>query len=234
MKRTLLVTVSVASMSLLTACGGGGGGSSLPDECKKNSPLQITSPGLDALNGEFTPKDTTIFQAKIVPGAELFEATPEELAEIESQSIGTAYAVVVADFPVKENQIIGGFNSGVFPPEEGGTYLAFTLFPLDPTAWKVGDYLSWDATSSYLQDVGRSLGSNSTLYLSTSLDDSYYLGGPNDGTPGGIKVLAVDDENLCLEVDYSSALLSDSGEVFNVKGVISGKIEDYISGDIAG
>lgn len=233
MKRAALALTGIVGLSVLAACGGGGG-SSLPAECKKNAPLQITSPGLDALNGEFTPKDTTIFQAKIVPGAELFEATPEELEEIESQSIGTAYAVIVADFPVKENQILGGFNSGVFPPEEGGTYMAFTLFPLDVAAWKVGDYLSWDSRSSYLEGVGRSLGVNSTLYLSSSLDDSYFLGGPNDSTPGGIKVLAVDDKNLCLEVDYSSALLSSSGDVFNVKGVISGKIEDYISGDVAG
>lgn len=232
MKRTLLITISVASMSLLAACGGGGG-SSLPKECKKNSPLQISSPGLDALNGEFTPKDTTIFQAKIVPGAELFEATPEELTEIESQSIGTAFSVIVADFPVKENQIIGGFNSGVFNPEEGGTNMVLTLFPLEAGTWKVGDYLSWDARSPYLENVGRSMGVNVLLYLDTSLNDDYFLGGATEDYSGGVTVLAVDEKNLCVAIDYTTPVLSDSGDVFNVKGVISGKIEDYISGDVA-
>lgn len=232
MKRTLLITISVASMSLLAACGGGGG-SSLPEECKKNSPLQISSPGLDALNGEFTPKDTTIFQAKIVPGAELFEATPEELTEIESQSIGTAFSVIVADFPVKENQIIGGFNSGVFNPEEGGTNMVLTLFPLEAGTWKVGDYLSWDARSPYLENVGRSMGVNVLLYLDTSLNDDYFLGGATEDYSGGVTVLAVDEKNLCVAIDYTTPVLSDSGDVFNVKGVISGKIEDYISGDVA-
>lgn len=233
MKRTLTIVTTVASMSLLAACGGGGGGSSLPDECKKNSPLQITSPGLDALNGEFTPSDTTIFQAKIVPGAELFEATPEELEEIESQSIGTAFSVIVADFPIKENQIIGGFNSGVFNPEEGGTNMVLTLFPVEAGSWKVGDYLSWDARSPYLEGVGRSMGVNVLLYLDTTLDEDYFLGGATEDYSGGVTVLAVDEKNLCVAIDYTTPVLSNSDGVFNVKGVISGKIEDYISGDVA-
>jgi hypothetical protein len=237
MKRTLpLLTgiVGVVGLSFLSACGGGGG-SSLPAECKKNSPLQISSPGLPALDGEFTPTDTVIFPGKIVPGAEIFGKTPEELEALESEAIGTAFRVIVADFPIKENQIMGGFNSGVISPETGGTNLYFSVYPIRPGEMQVGDVIGATESSPYLADVSSSVGANLSMYVDTTLDENYFLGGATDQYAGGVTVLAFDEKNLCLSVDYTiPELSSDSGALFTVKGVISGSIEKYASGDIAG
>lgn len=234
MKRKLSLISGILGLSFLAACGGGGGGSSAPAECKTNAPLQITSPGLDALNGEFTPTDTVIYQGKIVPGVDLFGKTPEELKALEADSIGTAYRAIVADFPIIENQIMGGFNSGVFPPETGGTHLYFSFFPNEGDSWSAGDVLSVTSPSSYLSDIGSSGGANVSLYLGTTLDDSYLLGGVTSEYAGSATVLAVDDENLCLSIDYTIPVLgADGAEKFNVTGVINGKVESFIDGDLA-
>ena len=231
MKRTLLVTVSVASMSLLAACGGGGG-SSLPDECKTNSPLQITSPGYEAVEGEFTPTDTVIYQGKIVPGAKI-DFSSEKMKEIEAESIGTAFRVIVADFPIKENQILESFNSGVFEPEDGGTYLDISLFPNESGEWQVGDVIDVQNPAPYVDDLEWSLGESLSVYLGTTLTERLLFGGSESAFVGSATVLAVDEKNLCFSIDYTAPIYT-SEELFNVKGVISGKIEDYISGDIAG
>lgn len=234
MNRIAPIAAGILGLSLLAACGGGGGGSSLPDECKTNSPLQITSPGLDALTGEFTPTDTLIVPGKIVPGVDMFGKTPEELTALEADSIGTAYRAIVADFPIKENQIAGGFNSGVFEPETGGTHLYFSLFPNEGGTWTAGDVLSVTSPSPYLAEVASSGNANVSLYLGTTLADSYLLGGVTSDYSGSATVLAADDKNLCISIDYTIPVLgSDTTEKFNVTGVISGKIEEYVPGDLA-
>jgi hypothetical protein len=236
MKRSISLSLVVGTicLPLLTACGGGGGGSSLPAECKTNSPLQITSPGIDELNGEFTPTDTVIYQGKMVPGAELFGKTPEELKALEAESIGTAYRAIVADFPIKDAQIIGGFNSGVYLPEEGGTYFYLSLFPNESGTWTAGDVLSATSPDPYLTEVGSSLGAHISMSLQTQYVESYFLTVSTD-YEGSVTVLAADDKNLCLSIDYSAPVFGSNGaDIFNLSGVISGKVEDFIDGDLAG
>lgn len=63
----------------------------------------------------------------------------EELAAHESEAIGTALRVIVADFPIEENQILGGFNSRVFAPESGGTHLCVSIVYTIPVLGADGD-----------------------------------------------------------------------------------------------
>lgn len=230
----LSALVGTIGLSLLTACGGGGDGSSLPAECTTNSPLQISSPGIDELNGDFTPTDTVIFQGKMVPGAELFQKTPDELKALEADSIGTAYRAIVADFPIKDAQIIGGFNSGVILPEGSGTYFYLSLFPNESGTWTAGDVLSTTSPDPYLAEVGSSLGAHISMSLETQYVESYFLAVSTD-YEGSVTVLAADEKNLCLSIDYSAPVFGSNGaDIFNLSGVISGKVEDFIVGDIAG
>lgn len=234
MKRTLPLVPGVVGLALLAACGGGGDeASSLPAECTTNSPVQITSPGADELNGEFTPTDTLIIPGKIVPGVELFEKTDEELKALEADAIGTAYRAIIADFPIEDNQISEGFNSFVSLPESGGTYMYISLYPKQGGAWTTGDVLSATSPSPYLADVDSSLGAHISMSLESQYVESYFLTVSND-YEGSVTVLAADEKNLCLSIDYTAPVFgSDGTDLFNITGVISGKIEPFITGDLA-
>ena len=235
MKRTLPLISGILGLSLLAACGGGGdGGSSLPAEGKTNAPVQITSPGADGLNGEFTPTDTLIVPGKIVPGVELFGKTDDELKALEADAIGTAYRAIIADFPIADNQISQGFNSFVSLPESGGTYMYISLYPKEGGVWTAGDVLSATSPSPYLAEVDSSLGAHISMSLESQYADSYFLTVSTD-YEGSVTVLAADDKNLCLSIDYTAPVFGSNGaDLFNITGVISGKIESFITGDLAG
>lgn len=236
MKRSLTVITGFIGLSVVAACGGGGGdgGASLPAECSTNSPVQITSPGIDELNGEFTPTDTVIIPGKLVPGVDLFGKTDEELKALEADAIGTAYRAIIADFPIAEAQISGGFNSGVFLPEDGGTYFYLSLFPNESGTWTAGDVLSATSPAPYLAEVGSSLGAHISMSLESQYVESYFLTVSTD-YEGSVTVLAADEKNLCLSIDYTAPVFGSEGaDLFNITGVISGEIESFKPGDLAG
>lgn len=235
MNRSIPLISGIFGLCFLAACGGGGDGeSSLPAECTTNSPVQITSPGADGLNGEFTPTDTLIIPGKIVPGVELFGKSDDELKALEAEAIGTAYRAVIADFPIEDNQLLRGFNSFVSLPESGGTYMYISLFPKEGGEWTAGDVLSMTSPSPYLADVDSSLGAHISMSLESQYADGYFLTVSSD-YEGSVTVLAADDKNLCLSIDYTAPVFGSNGaDLFNITGVISGKLESFITGDLAG
>jgi hypothetical protein len=235
MKHPVTATIGIIGLCVIAACGGGGdGGSSLPAECSENAAVQITSPGIDGLNGEFSPTDTKIVPGKIVPGVELFSKTDEELKALEADAIGTAYRVIIADFPIDDAQIDGGFNSGVFLPEGGGTYFFLSLFPNESGTWTAGDVLSATSPAPYLAEVGSSLGAHISMSLESEFVESYFLTVSTD-YEGSVTVLAADEKNLCVSIDYTAAVFGSEGsDLFNITGVISGKVESFKTGDLTG
>ncbi len=142
---------------------------------------------------------------------------PKELARLRKEAARTSlalYSVYLADFRIPRREL-SGFGFGLVTPKGDGTIATLSLVPTKRRGFSVGDVvrataLRYDTTTTFAA-------------LSLTVTDA------TSGTPGAftdvegrVKILALDDDTICVDIDVQFLL---SGTLVSAaRGVVSAPV----------
>ncbi len=188
-----------------------------PAECDRQPPYSIHAEGLGepvAGRPEFEVVDAIAQRIPVVPNAEggLLEGEAKEQADAEAATTDLAiYAIHAADFPLDPEEFDGFGFARVEPPADGAMAVVSVL-PPTAAGMSPGDVIThgepeFEATTTF-----------STLGAYVQTADR----GPSESAftdmVGGVTILAVDDDSICVRADIS--VMDGDDPVAVIEGVI--------------
>ena len=183
MRRTLAPALALAVTAPLVAGCGADGGTTYEGDSEPLSPTStITGPSATA---DPPPVDCTTNAVATFPGA-------GEIALQDGRAVplgGPAYTVFAGDFDVPSDGLAsGGYQAG---PGEHLAIVATTVYngTGDSAELEIGAPIAWT------DELG-------VLTFAVVLDDGGETAGTNTGAVGTLTVTGLDDESICVDVDY--------------------------------
>lgn len=207
--RRPLLAVLVASL-LLAACGGGDGDedaaeqttttaeAALPAECQTPPvTLDLRAEGeRPAGSDDFEATEAVALRTPILPGELAFDGS--SLAAAQSKAEITplaAYSIYLSDFEVDQEELTGR-GLGLITPPDGGTLGVLSLVPATEAGLAVGDVVT-------SEELGYETNSTLRQLSLMVMADGEIAGMPYTDVTGQAEVLALTDEQICVNFDVT-------------------------------
>ncbi len=214
----VLVGVAIGSVAPLTMVAGATAirsGDEVPAECRR-PPLVMRLEGrygVPSGGSGFEVTDVIARRVPIVPSTNASTGDPEFLEKQRDRAATTSlayFSIYLADFEIPRRELkTSGF--GDIEPKPGGTIGTLSIVPTRRRGLRAGDVvrddeLGYDTTTTF---------TSLSLIVRSSENQGFY---PYTDVSGRVKVLALSDEQICVDIDVE---FSNSGDLMTAaEGVL--------------